>query len=93
MVFTWDDEKNAQNIKKHHLSFELAVRVFLDPNAVTLYDKKHSKTEDRYIIIGFITPNFPVFTVYTLIGEDTYRIVSARKATKSEVAFYFSKWG
>ncbi|MBR4427100.1 MAG: BrnT family toxin, partial [Spirochaetales bacterium] len=27
----WDDQKNLLNIKKHHISFETASKVFLDP--------------------------------------------------------------
>ena len=34
----WDSEKNLINIKKHHLSFETASRVFLDPKEKKAYD-------------------------------------------------------
>ena len=30
MTFEWDDNKNNINKKKHGVSFEMAVRVFLD---------------------------------------------------------------
>ena len=32
--FEWDDDKARANLKKHHISFELATRVFLDPLAL-----------------------------------------------------------
>ena len=33
--FTWDPAKAANNLRKHGISFEEAVRVFADPMAVT----------------------------------------------------------
>ena len=31
MIFEWDDDKARANIAKHHVSFELAKRVWDDP--------------------------------------------------------------
>ena len=53
--FIWDSEKNQANIKKHRISFEEAVEVFNDINALEFYDSVHStENEDRYIILGDI---------------------------------------
>ena len=32
MRIIWDENKNQENIKKHHVSFEEAETVFYDPN-------------------------------------------------------------
>ena len=32
MRIIWDENKNHENIKKHHVSFEEAETVFYDPN-------------------------------------------------------------
>lgn len=46
----WDEAKNEINIKKHGISFDEAKEVFNDPNALELYDKEHSISEE-YIYI------------------------------------------
>lgn len=43
MLFEWDDEKEQINIKKHGLNFEMAARVFDDPDRLELYDELHSE--------------------------------------------------
>lgn len=50
--FEWDHKKAKQNIKKHKISFERAATVFLDSNAISLYDKEHEEMEERWITIG-----------------------------------------
>lgn len=52
MKFEWDETKNNTNIQKHDVSFEEAMTVFKDVNAVLLYDENNSETEDRFNIIG-----------------------------------------
>jgi uncharacterized DUF497 family protein len=37
--FEWDPDKAASNIRKHHVSFETAIRVFADPFALTEHDR------------------------------------------------------
>lgn len=83
MDFIWDKEKSETNLQKHHVSFDLAIRVFLDGDHVEIYDQKHSVDEDRYITIGYVQ-NVPLFVVYTVVDDEMYRIISARKALKTE---------
>ena len=54
MKIEWDTNKNDVNVKKHHISFETAARVFLDENRLDYYDIVHSMNEDRYITIGLV---------------------------------------
>lgn len=92
MTFTWDEEKNRTNKIKHHLSFELASKVFHDPNRVEIYDRNHSSSEDRFITIGYIY-DVPALVVFTIPVPDEYRIISARKALKAEVEKYYYQYG
>jgi len=48
LQFEWDDAKAAANVRKHGVSFEEAITVFGDPNAITIFDVEHSETEDRF---------------------------------------------
>lgn len=90
MEFEWDEEKNLANIRKHDgISFQIAVRVFLDENRIEEYDARHSIDEDRYNVIGMVERL--LFVVYTERNADTIRIISARKATKEECDEYYKE--
>ena len=82
MKIEWDTNKNDVNVKKHHISFETAARVFLDENRLDYYDIVHSMNEDRYITIGLVEE--VIVVVYTL-RKTRIRIISARLATRKEI--------
>ena len=46
--FEWDESKNAQNFKKHGVSFKTAQFAFIDSKRVIAEDLAHSKKEERY---------------------------------------------
>jgi uncharacterized DUF497 family protein len=50
--FEWDPAKARQNARKHRVTFERGATVFLDPNALSLFDEKHSDEEERWITLG-----------------------------------------
>lgn len=85
MTFEWDNQKNHDGI-----SFEFAVRVFLDEKRIEKYDWMHSSdTEDRWNVIGRVED--VLFVVYTERNERT-RIISARKATQEEIYEYYNNY-
>jgi hypothetical protein len=48
-MFVWDPVKDAANLAKHGVSFELAKNAFRDPNRVIALDVLHSdEIENRY---------------------------------------------
>lgn len=63
--FEWDDEKNAENYKKHEVNFETAQYAFIDPKRVIAKDLSHSKKEKRYYCFGKVKGS--VLTVRLLI--------------------------
>ncbi len=76
------------NKRKHHISFELAIRVFNDPLLLTKADLNHSlQDETRWNNLGLLNGNIILFVVHTEQNGLT-RIISARKATKKEVKDY-----
>ena len=85
MLFEWDEEKAALNLKKHGIDFTDAVHVFDDVYRIEWYDAAHSEFEDRYNTIGKVRDI--IFVVYTERRERT-RIISARKATPRERRIY-----
>lgn len=89
MRFEWDPNKNAINQKKHGISFEEAQTVFYDEYAILFDDPDHSEEEDRFLILGFSQHEKLCIVSHCYRGEDeVIRIISARKATKTESAFY-----
>ena len=89
MLFVWDDEKAAINLKKHGVSFETASLVFYDENRIEMYDSEHSINEDRYNTIGMVED--VLFVVYTE-RKQYLRIISARPATKKERSMYYERY-
>jgi len=85
--FEWDNIKNKLNQKKHKVWFEEATQVFDDKKALMFYDKDHSDSEDRFILLGRSVSNVLV-VIYCERHLSTIRIISARKATSKEVKQY-----
>jgi len=83
VIFEWDATKAAHNFRKHGLTFEEAATAFLDALAITYPDPQHSGQEEREITIGHSSKGRVVFVAHCRRGNRT-RIISARKATKSE---------
>lgn len=85
--FDWDPAKAAANLAKHHVSFEDAMTIFLDPLALTVPDTDTGVVE-RWITIGVSRDTRLLLVVHTHleIAEDhTYiRIISARPPTRRE---------
>ncbi|MCR4693156.1 MAG: BrnT family toxin [Firmicutes bacterium] len=91
--FEWDENKNEINIKKHKISFEEAKTVFYDEEALVINDPEHSKEEERFIILGLSKQANLLVVCHCYRESDTViRIISARKATKSETKQY-NEWG
>ncbi|TGL63297.1 BrnT family toxin [Leptospira sarikeiensis] len=93
MRFEWDIEKEKANIRKHNLSFREACLVFADPKTIYMPDPEHSEGEFREIALGKlgnITIAVVIFVDRSSKEEEIIRIVSARKATKSEEVQYYS---
>lgn len=84
-MFEWDKLKAEENKSKHGISFADTFAVFEDPNAVTLEDTRWD--ENRYITIGMDALGRIIVIVYTW-RDDRIRIISARKAVRSEVRQY-----
>lgn len=90
--FEWDPAKAAANAIKHGVTFEQAAGVFKDPMALTLFDQGQSGDEDRWITLGLTGGQHYLVVVHTYRDEHddtvTIRLISARHATKHEIAQY-----
>jgi len=84
--FEYDDKKSEVNKRKHGLDFIEAQELWKDSDIIQI--KANSDIESRYLVIGNIE-NKIWSAVITYRGEKI-RIISVRRARKSEVAIYES---
>ena len=89
IIFEWDEEKDSSNQTKHGVSFEEAKTVFFDDYARLIPDPDHSDKEERFILLGFssLIRLLVVCHCYRK-NDEVVRIISARKATKTEKKQY-----
>ena len=89
--FEWDQRKAETNLIKHGVSFPEATTVFDDPYARVIADPDHSQNEERFVILGLSMQARELVVCYCRRGasESAVRIISARKATKSEMRQYW----
>lgn len=80
------------NIRKHKVGFERASTVFRDPNLLSIPDEEHSQSEERWITIGLDESGVLLVLSHKFTSlhreSSRIRIISARKATKSETEQY-----
>lgn len=87
--FEWDENKNQINKAKHGIAFEEAATVFYDEMALVRDDPDHSEDENRFIILEMSGSEKLLVVCHCYRASDTViRIISARKATRSESRQY-----
>jgi uncharacterized protein len=87
MQFEWDEDKAAENLRKHGVSFEEASSVFGDPLAITFQDPAHSTGEHRFLAFGVSLRGLLLVVSFVDRGNRT-RLISARPATRTERKIY-----
>ncbi len=91
--FEWDPPKAAANVRKHGVSFDEAETVFSDEHALLIDDPDHSADEERFLLLGLSGALRTLVVVHCYREEaGVIRLVSARKATRSERAQYDARW-
>jgi hypothetical protein len=79
LEFEWDPDKARINGKKHGVTFEEAVTVFMDERAYDFFDPDHSQEEDRFIMLGMSRRLRVLVVSYcTRQSGGIARIISAR---------------
>lgn len=92
--FEWDRAKNTINKRKHGVSFEEAETVFSDEHALLIDDPEHSDEEDRFILLGLSAVLRTLVVCHCYREKDEIiRVISARKADRTERNHYNRRWG
>ena len=91
--FQWDEQKDTENNRKHGVGFEEAQTVFHDHRALLINDPDHSGDEDRFVLLGLS------FSLRALVvchcyreNDEVIRIISARRANRTERTEYNRRW-
>ena len=86
MNIVWDPAKAKANALKHRINFSDVEPAFYDEFALSMQDP-FSVAEERFLLVGRDALGRVVTVSYTYRGDDI-RIISARRATKSERSEY-----
>jgi hypothetical protein len=81
--YEWNNAKAALNYRKHGIDFVDAIAALEDPNRLEDIGVESDVGEERVMVIGAAHGQV-LFVVTTQRGEETCRIISARKATRHE---------
>lgn len=83
MNYEWDDKKRATNITRHGVDF-IAIQNFDWATCLSIPDERFE--ENRYLALGLV--NQRLFAVAYAVRNNTFRIISLRKANQREVRKY-----
>ena len=95
-LYEWEERKNRLNRTGHGISFEMAALVFEDERCLVGLDRTDETGEQRWPAIGAarIEPDSAVVLLVVHVyreeidGEETIRIISARRAEKNDIRRY-----
>jgi uncharacterized DUF497 family protein len=85
-MFEWDEAKASNNLRKHGVPFEFAVRVFDDPARVEFDVSRPRDNELRRKCVGRIDDR--LFVVVFHKRGNNRRIISARRTNANEDKAY-----
>lgn len=88
MLFEWDQNKDKINRQKHNMPLKAGIPAFDDKNAIEFEDDRCDYGEERIVLIGFDDRTKLLYVVYTMRKDGVTRLISVRKATKSERELY-----
>ncbi len=88
--FEWDDGNQNKNWKKHHVAWWECEEVFFNQPLYVLPDPEHSKSEQRFYVLGVTNAGRLLFLVYTQ-RRNRIRVISARDMSKNERKAYYEK--
>ena len=91
MGWTWDKARSEANLRTHGLDFEAAAVVFDDPLSATVEDpspyerrlRTNGLVGTQVVMVVHTWPEFDILT-----GQETGRIILARKAARHEWEAY-----
>lgn len=81
--FQWDEGNKGKILQRHGIKPKVAESAFSSDKVAIQWDREHSLTGIRYILLGKIKKGAILYIIFTLRGRRV-RIISARFANRSE---------
>jgi uncharacterized protein len=85
--FEWDQHNSEKINTKHAVTSVECEQVFFNIPVITGDDVKHSKTENRFYVLGQTDSGRLLFMVFT-VRNDKLRVISARDMNRKERRIY-----
>ena len=85
--FEWDKGNSIKNWIRHRVTRGECEQVFFNEPLLVFDDRRHSKEEQRWFLLGKTDADRPLFVVFT-IRENLIRVISARDMNKKEREIY-----
>ena len=87
MIHSWDPEKNRQNVARHGIAFEDAIKIFEGPTLERV-DDRFDYGEVRVYAVGLVN-GVEITLVYTDRSDDERRIISAWRSEPHERRYFW----
>lgn len=88
MRFEWDESKRQTNLRQHGLDFSGVESIFAG-ETLTVLDDRFDYGEIRFLTLGIL--NGRVVALAHTETDEVARIISLRKASKSEEEIYYQE--
>jgi uncharacterized protein len=85
--FEWDDANREKNWLAHQVEWTEAEEAFVSTPVLVLPDTRHSRGEDRLVLLGRTLADRRLVVVFT-IRNNRIRVISARDMSKKEREMY-----
>ena len=82
MNYIWDPEKNRQNVARHGIAFEDAIKIFEGPTL--------EKVDDRLDYCVCVANGIEITVAYTDVSNGVRRVISAWRAERHEREAYWN---
>ena len=85
-AFEFDENKSRSNLEKHGIDFVDAQKLWADPDLIEV--QARTTDEPRRLVIGLVEGK--VWSAVITYRDEAIRIISVRRARKSEIEIYES---
>ncbi len=85
--FDWDRGNADKNWLAHQVTPQEAEQVFFNSPLIAADDKKHSRAEKRFFVLGQTDEDRPLFIAFA-VRKHRIRVISARDMNRKEKKVY-----
>ena len=87
--FDWDQGNSEKNWVAHRVTLQETEQIFFNTPLIVADDRKHSRAERRYFVLGQTDEDRALFVAFTM-RKGRIRVISARDMNRKERKVYLS---